>query len=150
MSPWEQNLSLQQQKILVNGREAFIARFRTKEERDRYDRDCFEDLRKVSPEKLVPVAFESDQHGRMVGFLIQKVGGGSHRVLVCLNNWKILRIKRSATIRRVADDDLFRKAIEAQRVALDAVQTLLLGNSKNGAVRAHKRLSKNSAKETFV
>jgi hypothetical protein len=83
----------------------------------------------------------------MVGFMIQKVGNGSHRVLVCLLNWKILRIKRSATIRRVADDELFRKAIEAQRVALDAVQTLLLGNSKNGAVRSQKRLLKNQAKE---
>jgi hypothetical protein len=147
MSPWEQNLSLQQQKILVNGREAFMARFRTKDERDRCDRDCFADLIKVSPEKLAPVAFESDQHGQMVGFMIQKVGNGSHRVLVCLLNWKILRIKRSATIRRVADDELFRKAIEAQRVALDAVQTLLLGNSKNGAVRSQKRLLKNQAKE---
>jgi len=145
MNAWEQNCSLQKQKQILEARASFMSRFHTKEERDRYDKDAFEDLKKVCPEKLVPSVFESDQHGQMVGFMIQKVGRGSHRVLVTLADWKILRIKKSATIRRVTDDPVFKSAVEVQRAAQDLVETLLLGNSKNGT-RGLKNTSKHGSK----
>jgi hypothetical protein len=101
LSNWSESIWLRRQKEVLLRREAFLARFRTKENQDQINQECFEDLKKVSPEKLVPVICHSEVHGWVAGYLIQKVGSGGSRILAKLENWKILRVKKSSLIKKL-------------------------------------------------
>ena len=115
-------LSIKQQRDVLATRAKILSRFRTKEDHDKTNSEAFEDLKNLSSEKLAPVLFYSVQHGWMAGFLIQKVGRGGHRVLVKLEDWKILRTKKSAIIKKVPYGENFNAVVTGQETA----QTLLM------------------------
>lgn len=102
---WSENVWLHKQQEVLLRRDAVLSRFRTKEDRDQTDQESFEDLKKLSPEKLVPVICFSEVHGWIAGYLMQKIGDGGSRILGKLETWKIIRVKKSSLVKRLNMSD---------------------------------------------
>jgi len=88
---------------------------------------AFSSLAQVSDEHLRPVLFCPLAADWSVGWLIQHIGCGGARILVWRHGWRIVRVKRSATILTVGKQHLklFQASAEAQQHAADQIESLL-------------------------
>lgn len=112
---WEDILSYRPQIELLQERKRFMEVFHPRDTILKNDARLFDELRAVSEEKLEPVMVWPEQGEPSVGYLVQRTGTGSFRVLLCLNDWKLIRVKPSARIWRLKNDEAFRGAVAAQQ-----------------------------------
>lgn len=124
---WAEIADLKQQKDVLKLREHLLHRATDDKQRDEINSTTFADLKKVSPEKLVPVVFYSVEHGWMSGFLIQQVGRGGARILVKMKHWRILRVRTSAIIHKIksAQEKHFGTVVDLQEQSYTALGDLL-------------------------
>lgn len=111
-----ENLTAKQQKDVLEQRTELRRRFGPKDF-DKINVETLDKLKGLSPEGLKPAIIWSIKHGWMAGFLIQKLARGSFRVLVMIDDWRIIRVRDGATVLKVtgAFEQSFGELLSVQR-----------------------------------
>lgn len=122
---WEHNVAYQAQLAIIQERQRFMETFRSRAVTLKNDARLFEELRLISDEKLTPVMIWPEQGEIRVGYLIQRIGNGGFRVLLCLKDWRMIRVKLSARIWHLNDDAVFQTAVAAQQESDRAINYIM-------------------------
>ena len=118
---WDDTITHRQHLAIIQERQRFMETFRTREATEKNDSRLLEELRLICEEKLAPVLVWPEQGEPRVGYLMQRIGNGSHRILLLLTEWKMIRVKASAKLWMLKDDEAFKAAISAQQAHDQAI-----------------------------